>query len=481
MVSELVLEKVCLVRDHFNVLNGKLKLVGNGVGFKESVTGEVITIEADKIMSCVWGRSLRDYQLTLEDSEGGRMVVQNIKADDRQALKDFFKKNHGKELEIREMACSGENGGEMAFGDRGIVFAAGDKTLFEVPFEEVIGVSVKEKDELAIELKAFDAQQQDGRDYLAEVRVYISDKEAGEGGEHSGEEIEESAKRICHALQKAAHLEEKTGKVLASISDFSFLVPRGRYQLDVAEGYIRLHGKTYDYKIQNAAIKSLLLVPLADETGFYFMVELEPAIRKGQTRYPFLVSQLDRRELFVSHVGGKEYAGPMYSVVSALFSDISDTAVTTEGEWRNAGGACCVRCSYKASDGWLYLLEKKIVFLPRPSIVVSRGDIGAVRVERLDKSSRISKTFDLKILLKSGHSHQFSNLTNNEFQGLTRFFSLWDCPFDVEKEAAPEVFKQGSGESGSDEEDSDGEYKEDSSGSESDLTDESTGIESEGE
>ena len=67
---------------------------------------------------------------------------------------------------------------------------------------------------------------------------------------------------------------------------------RGRFDIDMYESSFRLGGKTYDYKIQYSAIKKFFLLPKNDDTHTLIVLGLDPPLRQGQTRYPFLVMQL---------------------------------------------------------------------------------------------------------------------------------------------------------------------------------------------
>lgn len=58
------------------------------------------------------------------------------------------------------------------------------------------------------------------------------------------------------------------------------------------EASFRLRGKTYDYKIQYSSIKKFFLLPKNDDTHTLIVLGLDPPLRQGQTRYPFLVMQL---------------------------------------------------------------------------------------------------------------------------------------------------------------------------------------------
>lgn len=54
----------------------------------------------------------------------------------------------------------------------------------------------------------------------------------------------------------------------------------------------RLRGKTYDYKIQYQNIKKFFMLPKNDDMHMLLVLGLDPPLRQGQTRYPFLVMQM---------------------------------------------------------------------------------------------------------------------------------------------------------------------------------------------
>lgn len=62
------------------------------------------------------------------------------------------------------------------------------------------------------------------------------------------------------------------------------------------ETSFRLRGKTYDYKIPYEHVKKFMLMPKPDDVHHLITVGLEPPLRQGQTRYPFLVMQFKTDE-----------------------------------------------------------------------------------------------------------------------------------------------------------------------------------------
>lgn len=69
-----------------------------------------------------------------------------------------------------------------------------------------------------------------------------------------------------------------------------------------------MRGKTYDYKIQYEHIKKFMVLPKPDELHTLISVGLDPPLRQGQTRYPFLVMQFKREEEVSIELNMTEYA-----------------------------------------------------------------------------------------------------------------------------------------------------------------------------
>jgi hypothetical protein len=83
----------------------------------------------------------------------------------------------------------------------------------------------------------------------------------------------------------------------SSLTDpLAFHFASGRYDVDMFLTHFRLRGKTYDYKILHTSVTRLFLLPKADEIHVQLVVGLDPPIRQGQTRYPYLVMQFTKDE-----------------------------------------------------------------------------------------------------------------------------------------------------------------------------------------
>lgn len=113
-----------------------------------------------------------------------------------------------------------------------------------------------------------------GPDELTEIRFYVpgthtKDRGSDAGSQKSddedeGEEI--SAAQAFHdAVKEKAEIGQVAGDVILSFEEVLVLTPRGRYDVDMFPEFLRLRGKTYDYKILYTSISRLFLLPKDDQ------------------------------------------------------------------------------------------------------------------------------------------------------------------------------------------------------------------------
>lgn len=228
------------------------------------------------------------------------------------------------------------------------------------------------------------------------------------------------------------------GEGIVSFEELPCLTPRGRYNVEMFPAFMRLHGKTYDYKIAYETVTRLFLLPKPDEQHILFVVGIDPPLRQGQTRYPFLILQFLRddeiditlnisEETLKEKYDGKlrkKYSAPTFEVVSNVFKALTGRNITIPGAFRSKLNTHAVKCAVKASDGHLYPLEKAFFFIPKPTIYIRHADIASVEFGRyqLDTLSGVSsRSFDLKVYTKGGIEHQFANIPREEYQNLYNF------------------------------------------------------------
>jgi len=279
-----------------------------------------------------------------------------------------------------------------------------------------------------------------------EMRFYIpgtvTRKEKKEDGEDvsDGEDAEEqnAANLFQETLMNKAEIGDVAGDNYASFQDILHLTPRGRFDIDMYEKSFRLRGKTYDYKIQYEAIKKFMLLPKPDDVHTLITIGLDPPLRQGQTRYPFLVMQFKRDEevnldlnltdeVMEEKYKGKlqaHYEAPISTVVSDIFRGLTNKKITRPSSafvshHEQAG----VKCSVKANEGHLFCLDKAFMFVPKPATYISIDNVASVTMSRVGGAMAASRTFDITVTMKGGAGeHQFSNINREEQVPLENFF-----------------------------------------------------------
>lgn len=109
------------------------------------------------------------------------------------------------------------------------------------------------------------------------------------------------------------------------------------------EASFRLRGKTYDYKIQYEAIKKFMVLPKPDDMHCLLCIGLDPPLRQGQTRYPFVVMQFKKDEEVTIDLNLEEeelkkkyqdkldphYEEPLHHVVAKIFRGLANKKISS--------------------------------------------------------------------------------------------------------------------------------------------------------
>ncbi|KAH8637967.1 FACT complex subunit pob3 [Alternaria alternata] len=379
-------------------------------------------------------------------------------------------------LDNREHALRGWNWGKADFGKAELTFNVANRPAFEVPYTEVSNTNLAGKNEVAVDFSLpaegdasangnlggarFRGKKSAGaRDQLVEMRFYIpgtaSKKEKTEDGEDGSgaEDVEETnaANLFYETLMEKAEIGEVAGDTFATFLDILHLTPRGRFDIDMYESSFRLRGKTYDYKIQFDSVKKFMVLPKPDDMHTLITVGLDPPLRQGQTRYPFLVMQFKRDEEVNLDLNMKgdlledkykdklqsHYEAPIATVVADIFRGLSGKRITRPSrDFISHHEQSGVKCSIKANEGHLFCLDKAFMFIPKPATYISMDNIASVTMSRVGGAMAASRTFDITFSMKNGQAeHQFSNI--NRWSGAILAAALQDEDLASSDDGAP--------------------------------------------
>ncbi|QSS56710.1 FACT complex subunit pob3 [Histoplasma capsulatum var. duboisii H88] len=455
---------------------GKCKLAESGLGWRPSGGGDTFTLDSSNIGAAQWSRAAKGYELKILSRSSGVIQLDGFEQEDFERTSKAFKIWYGINLENREHALRGWNWGKAEFTKAELAFNVQNRPAFEIPYSEISNTNLAGKNEVAVEFslpadgvtgangqlegstKNRGRKAGAGRDELVEMRFYIpgtalkKEKPEGEEDENGvdGEEAEEqnAANLFYETLMDKAEIGDVAGDTFATFLDVLHLTPRGRFDIDMYESSFRLRGKTYDYKIQYQSIKKFFLLPKNDDTHTLITLGLDPPLRQGQTRYPFLVMQLKlddeisidlnmTDELLQTRYKDKleaHYEEPIHQVVTKVFRGLSGKKVVMPSrDFVSHHGHSGVKCSIKANEGLLFCLDKSFMFVPKPATYVQIENISVITMSRVGGAISASRTFDITMTLKGGMGeHQFSNINREEQQPLEEFFKAKNIRFKNE-------------------------------------------------
>ncbi|SCZ89982.1 BZ3500_MvSof-1268-A1-R1_Chr1-3g01704 [Microbotryum saponariae] len=464
---------------------GKLRIAPSGLGWKSSDEKEsVITVPSSDIKWIQWIRVARNFQLRIGTPKN-RITFDGFLKDDFERLGNLCKQYYNTTIETTDTSVRGWNWGVAEIQAQDMAFLVAGKQAFTLPLAQVNNTSIN-KAEVALEFTSAlapkpgqeeneDAVARKKRlkampDEVAEMRFYLpgsargmkkkTDKVKAEGAkdgknrsddededdddedddeDENGEEAT-AAQAFHDAVKEKADIGKITGESFCTIPEALCLTPRGRFDLDMHAEFLRLRGKTYDYRIAYTQIQKLFLLPKPDDIHCQFIVNIDPPIRQGQTRYPYLVMQfikeeqleldlnLDEETIKDKYDGNLKlhYDDPAYEVVSVLFRVMAQKKVTTPGSFQSHDGQQAVKCNLKANEGLLYPLEKQLLFISKQPTLVPHADISAVIFARVGGALPSARTFDLSIRLRGDPDHPivFSALNKEELQPIEDFLRM---------------------------------------------------------
>ncbi|KAG4305006.1 hypothetical protein PORY_001681 [Pneumocystis oryctolagi] len=427
---------------------GRLRLASSGLGWKEPNSEDPYIVSASDIRKAQWSRAARGFELKLTLRNGGFVQLDGFEDEDLDTLRKTIKKYFDVVLEQREHSLKGWNWGKTEFSGSELLFNVSNKPAFEIPLSNISNTNLSGKNEVSLEFLLAgnnnDMEKSENRiskeipihDQLVEMRFYIPGITTM-GDEKNSESIN-SASIFYETLKDKADIGQVSGESIVSFSDVLFLTPRhvfGRYDVDMYSLFLRLRGKTYDYKIYYSSFVKLFLLPKPDDMHVVFVMGLDPPLRQGQTEYPFLVIQFMREEEMEVELNledsefqekyseklKKKYDQFAYEVVSQIFYGLIGKKIITPSTFRSYRDHAAVKCSMKASEGNLFCLDKSFLFIPKPSIWIPMSEISYVTLSRINTSVSTSRTFDLIFSLKGGASYQFSNINKEEQKLLEDF------------------------------------------------------------
>ncbi|XP_024918684.1 FACT complex subunit SSRP1a isoform X3 [Cynoglossus semilaevis] len=399
--------------------DGRLRFSKQNVVYKSSKTGKVDSISAGDLNLAQWRRVCLGHGIKLGTSTGNVYKYDGFRDTDFEKISEFFKTNYKLELTEKDMCVKGWNWGTAKFSGPLLSFDVNDNSAFEIPLSNVSQCATG-KNEVTLEFH----QNDDTEVSLMEVRFYVPPNQTDE----RSDPVEAFAQNV---LSKADVI-QATGDAVCIFKELQCLTPRGRYDIRIYPTFLHLHGKTFDYKIPYPPVLRLFLLPHKDQRQMFFVISLDPPIKQGQTRYHFLIllfskeedinltlnmSEEDVERRFEGKLS-KNMSGSLYEMVSRVMKALVNRKITVPGNFQGHSGTQCITCSYKASSGLLYPLERGFIYVHKPPVHLRFEEISCVNFAR---GTTTTRSFDFEIETKQGNQYTFSSIEREEYGKLFDF------------------------------------------------------------
>ncbi|XP_036373224.1 FACT complex subunit SSRP1 isoform X3 [Megalops cyprinoides] len=399
--------------------DGRLRFSKQAVVYKSNKTGKVDSISVPELTQVQWRRVCLGHGIKLTTSTGQVYKYDGFRDSDFEKISEFFKANYKVELTEKDMCVKGWNWGTAKFSGPLLSFDVSDSPAFEIPLSSVSQCTTG-KNEVTLEFH----QNDDAEVSLMEVRFYVPPSTGDEGTDP----VEAFAQNV---LSKADVI-QATGDAVCIFRELQCLTPRGRYDIRIYPTFLHLHGKTFDYKIPYTTVLRLFLLPHKDQRQMFFVISLDPPIKQGQTRYHFLILLFSKEEDITLTLNmseeevekrfegklNKNMSGSLYEMVSRVMKALVNRKITVPGNFQGHSGSQCITCSYKASSGLLYPLERGFIYVHKPPVHLRFEEISCVNFAR---GTTTTRSFDFEIETKQGSQYTFSSIEREEYGKLFDF------------------------------------------------------------
>ncbi|VWU51354.1 FACT complex subunit SSRP1, putative [Hepatocystis sp. ex Piliocolobus tephrosceles] len=404
---------------------GSFRVSNEFVGWKNRKTSTVYQYKCDDIRDAEWIKiSYNNNRLNLKFNEkNDNLVIFFDGFPDRNThdISQHFQKYFNLKLSAKRLTSKGWNWGQFHLENSSLSFEIDNKYAFTIDTNNISQLNTQIKTDVAMELKSADNNKNTDEDMLSEIRFYYPHET----------ETSQNFQTLKNCLLEKVNVGDSKSECITTLSNIALLVPRGRYDIEMFIKTFKLRGKSFDFTIQYTNINKILLVPKVKSTQYVLIFGLSNKIKQGQTEYPFVLIQLNSDddididinasdEILTKYKLEKSISGKSHEIIPRIFTALVKKNAIIPGDYRTAKDEHGITCSYRAASGQLYPLNKYVLFIIKPVILISFDDIVVLSFQRTGNINQ-HRFFSLTIKHKRGMSYEFTNIDKNEYSPLLTF------------------------------------------------------------
>lgn len=113
-------------------------------------------------------------------------------------------------------------------------------------------------------------------------------EDAQEKETHNAENVKESIMKHLNI----GSLDE----AIAIVQEVPMVTPRGKFDFHFLNNVLKIHGTSFDYKINYKNMSRAFMLPKPDGIHIAFVIALVSPLKQGKTTYPYLVFQIKNNQ-----------------------------------------------------------------------------------------------------------------------------------------------------------------------------------------
>jgi structure-specific recognition protein 1 len=444
----------------------------------------------------------RNCALWLQDAQGAYSRFEGLKAGEFERINSFLQTHAAVKLTKRELSSKGRNYGSCKvvggflhlLDDEGALIAPLPLSAVgmvprpnknEVEIQCIEDDTVEKEDEVLVEMKLYvppSANIGETTSSSAEAADASMDEE-GEDGETRRSSSRDAANKLHKLISEAADVNTASGESLVEFPEdvCQFLVPRGRFKVELFPTFLRLVGSTATFTVNYKSVTRIVYLPVPvssnegwkDAKKYAIVLSLDDPIRQGLQRHAHLVMNLDRVEYDVKlRIPAEDIAAGKYEglgsndktakgelpkLIAGMYKRIIGKPVFKPENFESSKKQRGVRCNHKAQEGHLFPLEKSMIWIHKPTVFIRYSDIEVVDIQRFAGGSAL-RTWDLLVKCRASGGERatdylFQSIDKSEKQPIVDFLKSKQVTVKEEKASHSAAMDMDLGDDEDDEED----------------------------
>ena len=147
---------------------------------------------------------------------------------------------------------------------------------------------------------------------------------------HTADLVRESIMRYVNV--------DNIGEAIAIVDEVPMITPRGKFDFQFLKNLLKIHGNSFDYKINYKNMSRAFMLPKPDGIHIAFVISLISPLKQGKTSYPYLVFQIknnqqkkielnlpeneeEKKKILKSDID-KEISGQLYDILAKLVKSL---------------------------------------------------------------------------------------------------------------------------------------------------------------